>query len=111
MKKKSFFVANGSKIVCTLILLMSLLKNGSIPALAAHPPAQGSIPPAVSVYNDKSAFLAALSSPVVVNFDNLSGGTLLTGDEFSSQGLTITHLDGKQINVVSSPPITSNFSS
>src|SRR2546423_15121432 len=51
--KRRFFVANGSKIVCILILLMSLLRYGSIPALAAQPPAQESSPVGVNASTAK----------------------------------------------------------
>ena len=66
-------------------------------------------------FNDKASFLTALSSPVTIDFSSLTGGTVLTGNEFSAQGLTITHLDGQQLNIISSPPIdswaVSNFGS
>jgi len=54
---------------------------------------------------DKVAFLSALPSPTTIDFDSLPPNGTVAGTEFTSSGLVITHLDGKEINVISSPPI------
>ncbi len=60
-------------------------------------------PPLVVEFTDKPSFLAALPSPTAVGFDSLPANGTLAGNEFAGSGLTITQLDGNEINVVSMP--------
>jgi hypothetical protein len=59
----------------------------------------------VTVFTDKGSFAAALSSPTIIDFDSLPTSGLLAGTEFQTVGLSISHLQGQMINVISAPPI------
>ena len=58
---------------------------------------------AVTNYTDKATFLAALTTPVEINFDALASGYTVNGSEYVAQGLTITNLAGDPIKVMSWP--------
>jgi hypothetical protein len=88
----------------TAICSLSLLLVGTTPVIGVH--AAGSF----TEYTDKASFVAALTSPTIIDFDSLPASGTIAGNEFAAQGVTITQLDHNPINVVSAPPIPTSYS-
>lgn len=59
-----------------------------------------SIHAATIEYDSQSAFQAAATSLTIIDFEEQSAGTVLTGSEYSHLGLTIQQRDSLPINVV-----------
>jgi hypothetical protein len=60
-------------------------------------------------FNDRAAFQAAIDGETYIDFESLTPSSALAGTEFLAQGVTITQLDGQNLNVVSAPPLSDDY--
>lgn len=56
------------------------------------------------VFTDETLFNAAAGGTTLIDFDSFTTGDVLSGNEFSMQGLSISSIDGHDLNIVTFDP-------
>ena len=85
------------------------MKAGILAAMLAIAALPQAATAAVTTYTSKAAFQAALSGETLIDFESTVGGSVLTGNEFAAQGVTITQPSGGPLNILSSPSIDPGY--